>query len=135
MNPSHSQLSYSELLAILTKNPVFAEINGDSLKSTDLSHVFLSKGETLFQEGAPSYALYLIIKGQLKAIFSHKDAGQVVLNEIGAGEIVGEIEIIVGGKRSMSVVALSDTQLVKLPKAAFENLVEKFPVTKNGACH
>lgn len=114
-------------MAILIKNPIFAKINGDILKATDLTHVFLSKGETLFQEGAPSYALYLIIKGQLKAIFTHKDASQVVLNEISAGDIVGEIEIIVGGKRSMSVVALSDTQLVKLPKAAFENLVEKFP--------
>jgi len=127
MNPSNFQPS--ELLALLKKNPIFEKINEDSLQTlfTDLTEIFLSQGETLFQPGDPSDALYFIIKGQLKAVFTQKDGSQVVLSKMGAGEIVGEIQILLGGKRTIIVTAINNTQLLKLPKAAFESLVEKSP--------
>ena len=44
-----------------------------------------------------------------------------------AGEVVGEMALISGRPRSASVVALRDSELVRLPSAAYDDLVGKQP--------
>jgi len=119
----------TDLLAHLKKFYLFENINENILEtlSTNVSHQILSKGEMLFQQGALSDALYFVIKGQLQASIEKEDGSQAILGEIGANEIVGEMQILVGGKRTANVSAVTETQLIKLPKAAVEKLVEQSP--------
>ena len=128
MNPFF-QVSDSDLVTLLKKHYLFENVEQLILEkvSSDLLPVFLPKGETLFQKGEPSDALYLVLNGHLKAFLIQPNGGEIVLSEIGNNEIVGEIQLLIGGKRTASIAALSDTQLLKMPKAVFETLAEQFP--------
>jgi len=47
--------------------------------------------------------------------------------EIGRGEVVGEMALLTGAPRSATVVAVRDSLLVRLSRAAFERVVERCP--------
>lgn len=126
MEPFYTQRSYPELLDILKKNPFFPELNKNSLGSSDLSQADLSAGEILFKQGDCSEALYLVIEGRLKTSFIQKNE-QIILYEIGVNEFVGEIQILIGGKHTADVIAILDTQLLKLSKDGFDKIVRQFP--------
>lgn len=103
-----------------------AEAALGSLES-ELSLVTLRSGETLFTEGEPGDALYVVVFGRLRALIRHGRHEDKVLGEIGRGEAVGEMALLTGEPRSATVRAVRDTALIKLSKAAFDSLIERHP--------
>lgn len=99
-----------------------------SLES-ELSCVRLRSGDTLFSEGEPGDALYVVVFGRLRAWFRNGQHREHVLGEIGRGEAVGEMALLTDQPRSATVRAVRDTALVKLTKAAFHRVIERHPRT------
>ena len=97
-----------------------------SLES-ELQIVRLKGGETLFLAGEPGDALYVVVFGRLRALLTGGPQGDRVLGEIGRGESVGEMALLTGEPRSATVVAVRDTELVKLSSDAFQHLVQRDP--------
>jgi len=97
----------------------------------DLERVTLRKGDCLFKQDDEADALYIVLSGLLKTTTPQKDgedAGkEVTLSHIGSGELAGEIGLLTGGKRSVTVWAAEDTELAKLSKAVFEKILKKRP--------
>ncbi len=113
----------------LSASPLFASLADSVLRSLtpELSTVRLNGGDTLFAEGDPGVALYVVVFGRLRAVQRDVAGSQRVLGEIGRGESVGEMALLTGEPRSATVTAIRDTELVKLTKTAFEQLVEREP--------
>ncbi|MEK8018392.1 MAG: cyclic nucleotide-binding and patatin-like phospholipase domain-containing protein [Candidatus Parabeggiatoa sp.] len=128
MKSFNSQLSDQDLFAKLKTTYLFENLTEEILNSLslDFTQIVLSKGETLIQEGGVSNALYIVLKGRLKATLKKGD-NELVLSEIGAGGIVGELQMLIGGKHTANVTAINDTQLLKLSKTCFEKWVEQSP--------
>lgn len=85
--------------------------------------VSFSAGETLFDEGDPADAMYLLESGELEVRTSSGVDDDVVLAQLGAGSVVGEMSILEGDtKRSASVIALCDVQAFRLTRDAFQKL-------------
>lgn len=87
----------------------------------------LPGGTTLFEEGDPPDALYFVINGTLGAYQFTPDGHRRLVGRITSGESVGEMALISGKPRSATVVALRDTELAALPRAAFEMLMLSHP--------
>ena len=84
-------------------------------------------GATLFEFGDPSDALYVLKSGSLGA-FKPDAHGEFKLDGmVAAGETVGELGLIVDQPRSASVRALRDSELLRLSRQGFENLVARYP--------
>ena len=84
-------------------------------------------GATLFEFGDPSDALYVLKSGSLGA-FKPDASGEFKLDGVvAAGETVGELGLIVDQPRSASVRALRDSELLRLSRQGFENLVARHP--------
>jgi NTE family protein len=84
-------------------------------------------GATLFEFGDPADSLYVLKSGSLGA-FKPDTSGELRLDGIvAAGETVGELGLIVDQPRSATVRALRDSELLRLPRAGFENLVARHP--------
>ena len=81
---------------------------------TRLEWLNLASGEILFRAGDPGDALYAIISGRLRATVEGDDGGERMLSEIGRGELVGEMAVLTGEARSATVVAVRDSELVRL---------------------
>ncbi len=95
--------------------------------STKVSCKVVPIGETLFSQGTVSDALYFVINGQLQVTIDNEDGSQTILGKIGINETVGEMQILVGGKRTADVSAITKTELIRLSKADFEQIVDLCP--------
>lgn len=92
--------------------------------------ISLKKNEVLFHEGDPGDALYLIRTGWVKIVnesAEEGEGGEVVLNHIGPGNIIGEMAMIDQEPRSSGVVAISEVEMLKLMSDDFLSLLNKQP--------
>jgi predicted acylesterase/phospholipase RssA/CRP-like cAMP-binding protein len=87
--------------------------------------VSLPAGEVLFRQGDAGDAAYVVVAGRLRAVV--RDPEERVVGEVGRGEMVGEMALLEGVPRMASVLATRDTDLARLPRSAFEELIERHP--------
>jgi predicted acylesterase/phospholipase RssA len=95
-----------------------------------LEPVVCKGGAWLFREGDEGDALYLLARGLLQTWMDSAepgDGGQRMIAEIAPGEIVGEIGMLAGGKRSAGIRAVRDSLLLRMDAAAFDKLGRQRP--------
>jgi CRP-like cAMP-binding protein/Fe-S-cluster-containing hydrogenase component 2/thioredoxin reductase len=86
----------------------------------------LERGKTLFSEGDPGDALYLIRNGQVK--ISKLSAGrELVLSYLVAGNFFGETALLPDAPRTATVTAIFPTDLIRLDKADFDRFIAIHP--------
>jgi len=110
---------------ILSQTPLFSRLSPEALDALSASAELLgiASGRVLFEQGEPADSLYIVSTGRLRAI--QKDG--TVLGDVGHHEPIGEIGVISGEKRSVSVHAVRDSILVKIPRAELYVVLEKYP--------
>jgi lysophospholipid hydrolase len=84
-------------------------------------------GATLFREGDPADAAYVVLSGNFRAERHRPDGGTDLVGEIARGELLGEQALLEGGQRTASVIAAQDADLARLPQAAFETVMQRHP--------
>ena len=67
--------------------------------------IVLEEGELLFEQDDSADAMYMIYSGTLEAYVDGRAGGRLVLNRMPPGALVGEIALLIGGKRNASVEA------------------------------
>ncbi len=87
----------------------------------------LPGGSLVCRQGDAPDALYVVISGAL-GVFRETAGGPAIrIGDINAGETVGEMALITGGRRTATVRALRDSELVRLSHAGFEALLDRHP--------
>lgn len=71
--------------------------------------VSFPKGHTICTQGSLGSSMYLIKSGRVEISVHSAEGHKNVLNQIGPGEILGEIALLDGGPRSADATAASDT--------------------------
>ncbi len=87
----------------------------------------LPGGAALFAAGDPAEHLYFLRSGRLAAVRGIGRPEQMVLGVIKPGEPVGEMSLIAGTPHTATVVALRDSVVDRLPRAAFFARARKDP--------
>ncbi|HEY5637493.1 MAG TPA: cyclic nucleotide-binding and patatin-like phospholipase domain-containing protein [Burkholderiales bacterium] len=87
----------------------------------------LRAGETLFSKGERGDTLYVVRAGRLSSgrVGGAGDPAEAV--EYGPGALLGEVQMLIGGRRVVTVEAVSDCALVTIDKAALETLAREAP--------
>lgn len=102
------------------------------LLQRQLEWVEIAGGETLISQGDAGDAMYLVISGRLRAYVAN-DAGEVrAVREMPRGEVIGEISLFTGDRRTATVVAIRDSLLIRLQKDAFHRLLASSPAVSLG---
>jgi CRP/FNR family transcriptional regulator, cyclic AMP receptor protein len=89
--------------------------------------VRLTADEVLFLADDPGDGCYRIEDGLLKVAMVSRSGSERILAFLGTGAIVGELSMIDGRPRSASIVAVRDTALSFLSRAAFEAFAQRHP--------
>lgn len=112
----------------LRVNAMFAAIDPEHLHAVDTgaNWVRLRGGDTLFQQGEPSDALYVVIHGNVEVLVAD-GAGERLVEVAGRGACLGEMGLLAGESRTASVRAIRDCELVRITYQAFEELVQFRP--------
>jgi len=87
----------------------------------------LKKKNILFNQGESADAFYIIVTGKVSVTRLSNQGYEQVLHIHGDGDIVAEGAIFDKIKYPASCHILSDSLVVKIPKLAFTNLLEKNP--------
>jgi CRP-like cAMP-binding protein len=105
-----------------------------SMKSNELDQLLtatttrrLKAKQTLCRKGDPGNQLYGILSGCLKILTTGKDGKDVVFTLMGPGEVLGEIALLDGEKRSATVVAVEPTELLSLDRRALMPFLDRHP--------
>ena len=101
--------------------PLFAGLDPVTLAELrdHAEQVELEGGSYLFHAGEASGSLYVVRNGRLQVL-----QNDVVLRELGRGEVVGELGLLADAPRSASVRAVRDSTLVRLTKAQFDKIAD-----------
>ncbi len=87
----------------------------------------IAADEVLFLAGDVGDGCYRVEDGLLKVTMVSRSGTERILAFLGPSSIVGELSIIDGLPRSASVIAVRDTTLSFLSRAAFEEFASKHP--------
>jgi len=84
----------------------------------------LSEDKILFSQGDSSDAFYIVLTGELEInkIFNKKS---VHITNVSRGSIIGEMGFITDSPRTATIKALTDVEMLKIPKEQFNKLMEK----------
>ena len=94
----------------------------DRLAET-VSTCAFAQGDTLFNEGDPGDTAYIVTSGEIEILKVSADQS-VRIAVSGPGVIVGEMSLLTGEPRNATARALVDVELVSIPKASLDALLE-----------
>src|SRR5437867_12431069 len=84
----------------------------------------LVRGQMLVAQGEPSDSLFMVLHGALAV----RRAGDLEpIAELRAGEVVGEIGFFANIPRTADVIAIRDTSMLVLTRAAYQDLAKEAP--------
>jgi len=80
-------------------------------------------GQMLLAAGMRSDDVYVVLAGEVRVTVFSADGREVIMRDSGAGHFFGDLAAIDGGRRSASIIALVDSQLLVVKGADFRRLV------------
>jgi predicted acylesterase/phospholipase RssA/CRP-like cAMP-binding protein len=116
-------------LEFLKASPLFRGLESKALEALidDFEIVHLEGQRTLIREGELENDLYLVLHGRLRSFLNADTLQEKVLSEIGAGEVFGEIAILVDKPRTATVKTIRDSVLLKLSKKNYDKFIGIYP--------
>lgn len=118
-----------EISSFLTSLPLFTKLSEAYLASLAREGRFqyVEKGGILFFQSDPSDAAYIVCEGNISIVLNSPDGREMVINEMQAGDLFGELGILTKKNRSTSAVARTKTRLFVIPSHTLLKIVENEP--------
>jgi CRP/FNR family transcriptional regulator len=114
---------------LLARVPVFAELAPEDVQQVAAVSVPRSfvAGEVVFHEGDHSDTCYIVRRGRARALREHGDGRQITLATFGAGDIFGELAMFDDERRSATVEATEDLDVLGIVSADMRRLLRQYP--------
>lgn len=118
-----------DALPSFSSDPLFDGLDDATLHDLEAATetVGLAPGKTLFEQGDPGDAMYLLVAGRLE-VRLERDGVETTIDELSPPALLGETALITGRPRSAGIVAQESSVLRRLPDDAFDRLVERHPI-------
>ena len=126
--------SLAEVESILRVTPVFKKLAPQDLHTVAKAARIkrYEKGETIFEQDAPSDAFYTIASGRAKIVRMLPNGKDLILEVFGAGDPLGAIAAYIERPFPASAVALEDTVCLVIARPVFFRLLEEHPSLVRG---
>jgi CRP/FNR family cyclic AMP-dependent transcriptional regulator len=115
------------IVELLQRVPLFSELSVPELER--IAQVAVPRsypGDTrIFHEGDPGDACYIVKEGTCRVTREHPDGRAITLATLGPGAIFGELAMFDGERRSASVEATENTELLALPAGDVRRLIRE----------
>ena len=108
----------------LKASPLFFHFDRKEIKELALhmEELRLTTNSKLFDEGEKGSALYYIHKGRVKLLKKASPEVEVVVAELGPGDLFGEMALLTNAPRSTACVVSEQAVFYTLKKGRFEDL-------------
>jgi signal transduction histidine kinase len=108
--------------------PLFTQLSDDDLQrlAATVERQNLAAGDYLLREGEPGDAMFVVVSGELE-VTKRSGGTELPLARVGPGAIQGEIAAIEGRPRAASVRALTDVEVLRVPREGLLALLDAGP--------
>ncbi|BHF73225.1 hypothetical protein SprV_0401630300 [Sparganum proliferum] len=72
-------------------------------------------GKALYKQGDASSYMYVVLNGRFREVHAHPDGSKQVICEMGRGAFIGFVEVSGAKPRVSTVMALRDSEVVRIP--------------------
>jgi CRP/FNR family cyclic AMP-dependent transcriptional regulator len=83
--------------------------------------------EVLVKQGNPGVGLFIIVRGRVKIVKTSEQGEAIELATHGPGEVIGEMSVLDGARRTADVVAIQPTTCLVLSSWDFKSFMETHP--------
>ena len=116
---------------LLATTPLFQSLSQEQLMplvAKAVERVYLP-GQTVFRQGEAGAHIYVILGGQVRIVEATPEAPLVdrFIGELGQGEIVGEMGLLLDHSRTATVMAVERTRCLMIPQDDFTRALEQSP--------
>ena len=121
--------SAEQTAARLGRVPVFGELGDDDLRRVAEVTVprRFTAGVAVFREGDDSDTCYVVHAGHARALREHPDGRQITLATFGPGDIFGELAMFDDERRSATVEATDDLEVLGILGGDMRRLMRRHP--------
>jgi CRP-like cAMP-binding protein len=125
--PEPEAAAVSDLATRLGRSEVFRSMDASVLGRLGESvHPLLySPGEIIIRQNDPGTELYVLEHGQVELVVGGENGAPVRVAVLDAGAVFGEAAFLTGGRRMATIVALSECEVLAIPRKALHHLLEK----------
>ena len=112
---------------ILKSTPFFAEVLTDAeldMLAARARFIAFPAGATPIEEDAPGTSMFVIAKGGV-SVSVQNDPKPIA--KLGPGDIVGEMSLLTGARRSATVTALEPVEVLEVNKEALAHVLHHSP--------
>ena len=117
-------------LSALRRCALFARVDDATLETVcaSLRVRRYRRNETIFHQGDPGDALYIVESGSVKVVLpSPEGEDAAIIATLDRGAFFGELALLDGAEHSATAIAVEPTQALVLRREPFEQLVEDQP--------
>ena len=114
----------------LAKVPLFAKsLNAGQLAvlTKESRPAFFLAGSRLMSQGEFGGSMFVIVDGKVEVTFADGDAREQTVATLGPGDIVGEMSLFTGDRRTATVSAATKVNAIKITKSSLERIFAKAP--------
>ena len=90
--------------------------------------------EVIFSQDDPGDSMLLVAEGRSKITVTHTDGSEKFVDYLNVGEHFGEMAILTGQDRAVTMVAVMDTKMLELNRPQFQQLLRKVPQLATNVC-
>ncbi|MDJ0868094.1 MAG: Crp/Fnr family transcriptional regulator [Myxococcota bacterium] len=114
---------------LLERVPLFAQLEVGQLDAlAKVAHTrTLPARQELFHKGDEGAQVYVTVSGRLKVATTSPEGADVTLNIMDEGEVFGDLALLAGGRRTATVTALTDCELLVLERRDFLQFLRQQP--------
>ena len=124
---SQQQERHDAACALLRGQPLFQGMGADHLKMlvarSPVQHY--GRGETIIREGADGASMFVLVNGEAGVTLDAGPSTRVAT--LHGGDCFGEMSLLTGEKRSASVLAISDCEVLEVTKPVFAEVIARDP--------
>jgi len=115
---------------VVINSPLFEDLSELELNAVAafLEPHWISRGETLFEEGSDGDCIYILLSGTINALVNQADRSRRLMFNIKPGDFFGEMSIIANESRSATLVAKTDADLLVFNGFDFFRFVFEYPI-------
>ena len=114
---------------VLRRSALFARL-GDQEIDAILAHARVARyaaGDQIVAKGDPGDSMMAVLNGRVSISAPSLDGRQVVLSVLRDGDVFGEIALLDGKERTADATALTDCEILIVPRRSLWSLLESRP--------
>jgi len=117
------------LLLLIRDLPLFKGLKKDQIQTllSICKREFFAKDEFVITEGSKEHALFVITKGKVRITLGNDSDESMELIDLGVGETLGEVSLLIDAPHSATVTALEPTEVITFTRKSLTALMADYP--------